>query len=220
MSYIIHDVEQGTPEWHQVRAGSITASMFGQIMDKLTRGPDKGGYRKPIHDYAFRLAIERISGEPLDEGMFENYAMRRGHELEPEARAAHAFLKGLDIERAGFVTTEDGLFGASADGLIGEEGGSEYKCLIDPARIRDIVLNRDISEFAPQCQGGMWLTGRKWWHFCLYCPALQPAGKDLMVFPVERDEEYIERMESELVAFNRLVEDYRARILQNKTGAE
>ncbi|AOE60405.1 hypothetical protein QZH45_14320 [Pseudomonas corrugata] len=35
--------------------------------------------------YAFELAVERIGGAPLDGG-FETWQMRRGHELEPEAR--------------------------------------------------------------------------------------------------------------------------------------
>ena len=35
---------------------------------------------KTAKDTAFRIAIERISGEPLDEG-FENWGMARGHAL-------------------------------------------------------------------------------------------------------------------------------------------
>jgi hypothetical protein len=215
---IICDSPQGSPEWHAERAGCITASMYQTIMDKLKSGKEKGGYKKAALDYAFRLAVERISGEPLDEG-FETWAMRRGNELEPQARAAHAFQRDLDIDPCGFIKTEDGIFGASADGLIGKDGGAEYKCLIDPARIRSIIIERDISEFLPQVQGGMWITGRKWWHFCLYCPALGSIGKALTVFEVERDDDYVEALELELVEFNRLVEQYMAAIISGEVRA-
>lgn len=212
------DCEQGTKAWERARAGVITASCFGLILDKLKSGPNKGGYKKAAMDYAFRLAIERISGEPLDEG-FETWSMRRGKELEPEARALHALHLGRDVIETGFVRTTDGKFGASADGLIGDDEGAEYKCLVDPARLRPIILDDEIDEFMPQIQGCLWLTGRTRWHFALYCPALAAAERELIVHPVERDEDYIAQMESELIAFDRIVEGFRMRILGHERVA-
>jgi len=209
----IIDCEQGAPEWHQLRSGVITASMFSVFLDKLKTGKDKGGYKKAAHDYAFRLACERIAGEPLDEGMFETWAMRRGKELESAARSEHALRICRDVDEAGFVRTSDGKFGASADGLIGEKGGAEYKCLIDPARLKSIIIDHDIDEFLPQVQACLWLTGRAWWHFVLYCPALEPAGKQLTIFEVHRNEEYIENIEKEALLFDDLVESYKGAIL-------
>ena len=118
---ILHTAPQGSPEWHAARAGVITASMFATCRQKLKSGPSKGEFAAAAGDYAFRLAVERISGQPLDEG-FETWAMRRGHELEPAARLEHELAIGVVVQPAGFVTTDDNLFGASADGLIGEDG--------------------------------------------------------------------------------------------------
>lgn len=246
---LIIECEQGSLEWHQARAGAITASMFAEVRKRVNglneqqekyvaaifAGADEAqamkeaGYKMPpraavvkralageqvgefsdaAKDYAFRLAIERISGEPLDEGGFSTFAMRRGNELEPEAREAHSFQLDITIKPAGFVATADRKFGASADGLIGTDGGAEYKCLIDPSRIREIILNRNIDDFRDQVQGGMWITGRKWWHFCLYCPALASVGQALTVFEVQRDDDYIEAMEADLIEFDRLVCEY------------
>lgn len=211
----IHEVDQGSPEWHGLRAGCITASEFQSFLDLAKTGPNKGGYKKAAHDYAFRLACERISGKPLDEG-FETWAMRRGHELEPEARAEHGVRINQQVEVAGFVRTVDGKFGASADGLIGDDGGAEYKCLIDPARMRSIIIDSDIAEFMPQVHVGMWLTGRQWWHFCLYCPALEDAGKQLTIFEVKRDDDEIERIERAALEFDGLVEEYREAIMGHR----
>lgn len=183
-----------------------------EVVKRALAGEKVGDFSDAAKDYAFRLAIERISGEPLDEGGFSTYAMARGNEMEPEARDAHSFERGIVVEHAGFVVTEDGKFGVSADGLIPDDGGSEYKCLIDPARIRDIILERDISEFTDQVQGGLWLTGRRWWHFCLYCPALASVGRELTIFEVQRDDEYIAALEADLLEFDGLVCGYEAKL--------
>lgn len=199
--------EQGSPEWHQARAGVITASMFRVARERLKSGPNKGDFTEAAKNYAFRVAVERIAGNPLDEG-FETWQMKRGHELEPAARAAHEAASGEVVFRAGFVVTDCGRFGASADGLIGDDAGSEYKCLVSPEGLRDVLLENDITKYIDQIQGCMWITGRRRWHYAMYCPALQPIGKDLYWRVVERDDDYIEAMESDLIDFMRLVDRY------------
>lgn len=184
------------------RAGAIERALAGQKV---------GDFSAAAKDYAFRLAIERISGTPLDEG-FETWAMQRGHELEPAARLAHEVATGVVVERAGFVTTDDGVFGASADGLIGADSGSEYKCLVAPDRLRAVHIDGDLSEFIDQIQGCLWITGRKTWHFGLYCPALEPIGREFWHRIVERDDAYIEAMECDLVEFKNYVDALEAQL--------
>ena len=177
-----------------------------------------GDYSGAAKTYAFRLAIERISGQPLDEG-FETWQMKRGHELEPAARAMHEAMSGVLVDRAGFVATDDGWFGASADGLIDHDGGSEYKCLVSPEALRDVLLLEDLSEYMDQIQGCLWVTGRKWWHFGLYCPALEPIGREFFWREIARDENYIEALEADLIKFNELVESYKGFILNVQPSA-
>jgi hypothetical protein len=211
MSFIVYTHAQGTDGWKASRAGVITASMFKVARAKLKSGADKGKPTSAALDYAFKLAIERISGEPLDEG-FETWQMKRGHELEPQALAAHELHAGVKVEAAGFVSTEDRLFGASADGFVGDDGGAEYKCLVSPERLRETLVNNDIGDFMDQVQGGMWITGRAWWDFCIYCPALAPIGRELSRWRVSRDEAYIEALEADLVDFARIVAAYEMRL--------
>lgn len=201
---IVYDAPQGSPEWLASRAGVVTASMFVEARKRLKSGPKKGLFSEAAKSYAFRLAVERISGTPLDEG-FSTWAMKRGQELEPAARAEIEVKLGVFIDAAVFVCTDDLKFGASADGFIDLDGGVEIKCLVDPSRIRNVILNNDISEFMDQIQGGMWITGRKWWQFALYCPALEPVGLHLWMKRVERDDNYINEMELDLLEFEKLV---------------
>lgn len=204
---IIYDHPQGSAEWLASRAGVITASKFVEARKRLKSGPKNGGFTEAAEDYAFRVAVERISGAPLDEG-FSTWAMKRGNELEPEARAWVEVKLGIFVDTAGFVTTDDEKFGASADGFIDKDGGLEIKCLVDPGRIRNVILSDDISEFMDQIQGGMWLTGRKWWQFALFCPALEKVGLQLYTKRVERDDNYINEMELDLLEFERVVSKY------------
>lgn len=245
----IIECEQGSREWHQARAGVITASMFRvcrervggltaqqaiyvaalregksadeaaaaaeykskprvtETVQRAINGLPVGDFSDAAKKYAFRLAVERISGKPLDEG-FETWQMRRGHELEPMARARHEEEAGVLVERAGFVTTDDGWFGASADGFIGTDGGAEYKCLVSPDSLMPVLLEDDISDFTDQIQGCMWITGRNWWHYGLFCPALSTIKLDLYWKHVDRSDDYIEPMETELLEFRALVMKY------------
>lgn len=162
-------------------------------------------------NYAFNLAVERVSGEPLDGG-FQTWQMRRGNELEPDARMEHEIQTGLIVQRAGFVTTDDGAFGASADGLIGEDGVSEYKCFLAPEKLRSFWIDNDASGIKDQVQGVLWITGRKFAHIGMYCPALEKVGKQLWLQEFQRDEDYIEQLEADLWQFKLLVDGFEAKL--------
>ncbi|CAB3959420.1 hypothetical protein LMG7053_05916 [Achromobacter ruhlandii] len=183
------------------------AAPRADVIQRAIDGEKVGEFSEAALNYAFRLAVERISGEPLDEG-FETHSMRRGHELEPKARMEHEIQTGLFVNHAGFVMTEDGRYGASADGLIGNDEGSEYKCFIAPEKLRSFWVDNDASSVMEQAQGCMWLTGRKRWHICLYCPALEVVGKQLWMKVFDRDDNFIEAMETDLVEFEALVSGY------------
>lgn len=216
--YLLHNCKQGSPEWLQARAGVITASEFKKARGRMKvarDGKQKGDLTDTALDYAFQKAIERISRVPLDENHV-TWQMKRGHELEPDARICHedllmrrgGALANTMVVEAGFMTTPDGLFGCSVDGLIGDEGGSEYKCLASAAKLRKVILFDDISDYMDQIQGCMAISGRSWWHFGLYCPALKPVGLQFQMLEVERDDDYIDELWRDLLAFKVVVDDY------------
>jgi hypothetical protein len=205
---LIIDCVQGSEEWHKARAGCITASNFADCCELLKNG----SYSAKAKQYAFKLAVERISGDLLQEDKFETWEMRRGREEEPNARLAHEQKIGVMVEQCGIVKTDDGLFGASVDGLIGDDGCSEYKCFVSPSSLMPILLDGDINDCKYQVQGQLWITGRKWADFVLYCPALAKICKDLTIFRVERDNEFIAEMETKLLKFNQLVNEYEAKL--------
>ena len=202
--------EQGSEQWHLDRAGVITASKAVVIRKKLASGE----WSTAAIKYAFRLAVERIAGMPLDD-TYQTAYMSRGNRLEVDARFLHEQRIGDLIIEVGLVLSDCGNYGASADGFIGVKGGSEYKCFVEPSKLMDIWLNADISETMDQIQMNMWLSGREWWHFGLYCPVMAKVGRELTIIPVIRDDAYIASMVADLEEFNELVESYKIKILEN-----
>ena len=210
---------QGSIQWLEDRAGVITASMFFECRKRLKSGPNKGDFTVSARQYAFKLACERISGSLLDDVKFDTWQMKRGRELESDARFEHEFRKGILVEQAGFVISDNGLYGASVDGLINHNGNSEYKCFVSPLSLMPILLDGDISSCIDQVQGGMWITEREYCDFCLYCPALENIGRDLEIFTIYRDQEYIDGLEKDLAEFNDLVEHYRKTLTNHHSGS-
>lgn len=194
-------------------AGYKTKPKRTETIERAIKGLPIGDFSEAAKNYAFRLAIERISGKPLDEG-FSTWQMKRGNELEPDARSRHEEEAGVIVERAGFVLTDDGVFGASADGLIGHTKGSEYKCLVSPEGLKEILIYDNIDEFIDQVQGCMWITGRTQWHFGLYCPALASIGRDFTLKIVDRDDDYINELEQDLLEFKKLVDSFHSTLLK------
>ena len=69
------------------------------------------------------------------------------------------------------------------------------------------------NEYIPQVQGGMFVTGAKWWDFGSFDPRL-PDPVKLIVVRIERDNEYIVKLEKEIILFNAEVEKMIERLMQ------
>lgn len=212
---MIHfNFEQGSDLWLACRAGKITASRCKDARDfklptkaKKEAGATRGDPSAKMIGYAAQVAVERIAGKPIDQ-QFENWQMREGHMQEPEARAAYEELTGNLVEEVGALATDDSRYLYSPDGLVGDDGLIEIKSLFSAERIVNIVGNGDISDFADQCNFGLWLTGRKWIDLVLWAPALAPIGLDMTIIRIERNDDAIEALEADMISFAKVVYEF------------
>lgn len=165
---IYNDIEQGSPEWHRLRAGIPTSSCAKLLVTSL------GKPSKSADTYALTLAGEKYAGEPLDawEG---NKWTDRGHELEDLAIADYELTNGVDVERVGFVTTDDGKAGSSPDGIVGK-GLVEVKCLKAENHIKAIMYiqknGKVSSDYIAQIQDQMLVCEAGWVDSIFYHPSL------------------------------------------------
>lgn len=166
---LVHDVEQRSPEWYQLRKGIPTASEFSQLVTPTGR-PSKSATT-----YARFLAAEMFIGRPLD--MWTGNAWTdRGREMESQALSLYEFSRDVEANKVGFVTNDDGTAGCSPDGLIGEDGMIEIKCLKAENHIGAIMHMKEHGtcppDYVPQTQGQIMLCERQWCDLCFYHPEL------------------------------------------------
>lgn len=199
---IHHDYEQGSPEWLAVRKGCITGSRFKDARGKLAKGGPSNGQLQ----YAMDTARERVGGTVPPK--YQNAAMKEGQVQEPHARMAYEALTGNLVREVGFITTDDGLFGLSPDGLIDDDGVLEVKTMVSSDTLFTAVADGDISAYADQCNGYLWLLGRQWVDLVLWAPDLESIGLSMTIHRIHRDESAIEALEADLVAFAKRVQGY------------
>lgn len=204
---IMDSFEQGSYEWKEARAGKVTASRAKDARDRLKSGPPS---QKQIA-YAAQISVERICKLPMDM-TFENWQMREGHVQEPLARQAYENATGNLVLEVGAISDDDGIFLYSPDGLVDDDGLVEIKSIFSPDRILQIVVDGNISDFIDQCMFGLWLTARKWIDLVIWCPALESIGLHLTVRRITRDEDAIEELESDLLAFAELVRQFETKL--------
>ncbi len=192
----------GKTEAEALLASGYKKRPSAEGVEKALRGEVVGTPSPGSERLAATLAMERITGQPYGD-TFETFALRRGKEQEQFARMRYEERFGVIVDEQGVILTDDRLFGASVDGLVGYEGGMECKVPIDLNKVIAILRTGDLSEYKHQIQGCMWITGRKWWDFIMGVPdlAVLNNGNDLYVQRVYRDDEFINQMELDLLKF-------------------
>lgn len=160
------DLVQGTDAWYDVRRGMVTASVIGQLVTPSTLKTANNDKSRVI---VAQLVAERITGWTEDN--YQSFDMMRGHEDEVRARAAYAKGHNTGVTECGFMVRDDWGFqiGYSPDGLVGADGLIEVKSRMPKHHVATIVADKVPTEYVPQIQCGLLVTGRRWCDFISYC---------------------------------------------------
>lgn len=185
---------QESADWMLARCGMFTASRASDLMARTKSGPSASR-----GNLLALLAVERLTGRPVE--TYQNDAMRRGNELEGEARDAYSFSTGNPVQESGFVVN-DALphTGCSPDGLVGDGGLVEIKCPASMAKHLDALRNgAHAQEYRWQLQHQMLVTERQWVDAVSYDPRF-PEHLQLAIVRVHRDDEAIQSLITEITA--------------------
>jgi hypothetical protein len=187
------EIAQGSPEWRAIKCGKVSASRISAVLAK--------GEGRTRAAYMAELVVERLTGN-FTEG-FDNADMRRGRELEPLARAAYEFTRGVEVELVGFVHhPRITMAGASWDGRVGKPGLVQFKCPTPHVHLEYLdggtlpKVYRDQIQFELSCDDAL-----EWSDFVSFCPAF-PEGMDLYQRRIMRDPARLVEIEAEVAAFN------------------
>jgi hypothetical protein len=184
---ITHHFPQRSPEWHAERAKCLlTASDAGAFLIKNDQR-SKDARRRRILDFLCRdcytggearlLELAEKERKALD----YNLAVQRGNAFEDDALAALAALLGQPVEPVGLITTDDGLFGASTDGLIGDHAIAEAKVPLPETHLTYILEHREtggmIGDYLMQVHMGLAISGRSVCHFYSHPVEFESGGR-------------------------------------------
>ena len=174
---VFEELEQGTDEWLQARAGIVTASTMRNLVTSAGKVADNDTSRGFIRT----LATERIIGVP--EYTYPTRPMQRGNLHEPWARSLYAE-HYAPVEEVGFIRLDAAEYalGYSPDGMVEHDGLIEIKSPGPKEHLRTILADAVPAVYIWQLQVGLFVTGRSWIDFVSYCP-----GMDLYVKRVYPD---------------------------------
>jgi putative phage-type endonuclease len=197
-SLIYREVEQGTDAWLEIRRGKVTASRVADVLAKT-----KTGVSASRANYLIQLALERVTG--VIEPSYTNDAMTYGTANEQTARTAFEVAHNVFVDQVAFVDHPTiSNFGCSPDGIVGDSL-LEIKCPYQSAIHWSYFKDGCPSKYYTQIQAQMSCTGAKSVWFVSY-DGRMPSRSQLYIEEVMRDEEFIKKMEEEVLKFLNEVE--------------
>ncbi len=176
----IHDCQQGTLEWTKLHFGIPTASGLDNLLSPefLLRSGEMP------KTYVYKKVAEKLQGRPLIDLSASSFMLEQGMIIEEEARPWYELEYDKKIKQVGFITTDDGRFGCSPDGLIlNDECGLEIKSPAAHTHVKYLVNGVLPKEYVAQVYGSMFATGFKKWIFVSY-----RRGFPALVLQIQRDE--------------------------------
>jgi len=169
----IWPIEQRSEDWYKIRANLVTASNAGRL---LSSGKDK-------------------ALEPRSSGT--GRAAERGLTLEPEAIELYEVIKGVKVDRPGFITNTDyPIAGASPDGIV-DDTLIEVKCF---GNNKHLDINKDNIPFEviAQVQFSMMVCDLQNCDLVLYNPDVEDLKNAMKIIRIERDEDIIKNIKKKL----------------------
>lgn len=180
-------IQQNTPEWLELRKSKIGASDAPVIMgDSPWTTP-------------YQLWLEKTG---QSEGRPQNYAMRRGHEMEPIARDYFQRATGMWFEPEVVISSERDWMMASLDGI--SLGGGELLEIKNPGveDHEEAKKGRVPKKYVAQNQHALCASGGNLLYYFSY-----RSPEDTATVEVKPDLEYIEKLLAAEEEFMRCVKE-------------
>jgi hypothetical protein len=169
-----YEIEQGSEEWHKIRYGKIGGTL------------SKGLFIKT--DTLLEDLLSELCEEFDLQDSYQNEAMIRGSELEPEARRALSSYLGIELLECGWLQSEENEYlGISPDGINKDETiTAEIKCPASKKHLSTIRANDIPSDNINQCLHYFLVNPKLEKHyFCSYRP--ENIYKPIFVKELTRD---------------------------------
>lgn len=193
---IIHDIEQRTPEWFELKKFSMGASHAQAI----------GNCGKGLNSYIIEMMSEAYSEAPRES--FTNEHIERGNELEEQARLIYELETGNSVNEVGFVSIDE-YVGCSPDGMVNEDGLIEIKCPKDKVFFQFYLDRKIDTKYYWQMQMQMLVTERSWCDYVVYNPNYKQSIIIERVYP---DDKYFDKLRKGFVVGSDLIKEIKRKV--------
>ena len=128
--------------------------------------------------------------------------MGRGNEYEAQAREAYEYHTGIFVDQVAFIDhPRIRMSGASPDGLVGLDGGVEFKCPDSTTHI-DTLKGAPINgKYLKQIHWNMACSERAWWDYVSFDPRMKEPSMRLFIKRIDRDDVLIASIEKAVSDF-------------------
>ena len=198
---IIHNCDQGSHEWHQIRLGKITGTRLKKMLAKDN----------------LALLDELIAEEETglsDDDDFVSEEMQRGIDLEPLAIQEYCNVTGHEVDHPCLIQSSQWpILTMSPDGYIGTTGAVEIKCPKTKTHIKYIRQGKIPNDYKEQIWAYFMVNpDLQWLDFVSYDPRL--TKKPIWILHITREEvaEELQAIASELDKFINKLDSYRNEI--------
>jgi putative phage-type endonuclease len=193
-------IEQRTDEWFAARLGDVTASRVSDVVARI-----KTGWGASRQKYKDDLIAERLTQMPTN--MFTNAAMQWGIDTEDDAALYYEFMTDYEVETVGYIKHPViERAGASPDRLVNDVGLVEIKCPNTSTHVETIRTQTIPKKYRLQMQWQMACTEREWCDFVSFDPRIVDEDLNYFCVRVERDQELIDYLTTEVLVFNEEIE--------------
>lgn len=219
-------IEQGTPEWLEMRLGRFTSSEMYKLLqpgkremtkEELAARPKKGtgSATKLITDYSIladgaRTYIEEKVAEVLSCSLEDDtyaFAKEYGKEMEPVAAEYFSKLKGLTIEPAPFIPFGEHAGGSPDRFIVEEDAGLEIKCplkVYKQVQYLQLTDQWDLMRFSPQmywqCMSNLLFSERSKWYFATFQPAMKVEKLKMHILEIKPVSEHFDMITKSIAA--------------------
>jgi len=193
-------IEQRTDDWFAARLGDITASRISDVVARI-----KTGWGASRQKYKDDLIAERLTQMPTN--MFTNSAMQWGIDTEDDAASYYELMTDYEVETVGYIKHPViERAGASPDRLVNDVGLVEIKCPNTSTHVETIRTQTIPKKYRLQMQWQMACTEREWCDFVSFDPRIVDEDLNYFCVRVERDQELIDYLTTEVLVFNEEIE--------------
>lgn len=199
---VIRGVEQGTPEWHALRAGIVTMSAVAPL---LVDGRCEGGFGAGAITYMHELIAQNFTGDDSS-GFSGNKDTERGHADEEVVKKFYQEKHGYECEDVTIILNHG--VGYSPDWVVGSNGLLEVKSKLPKFQVGILLSGEVPKEHVAQLQGGLWVAEREWIDFISYSSGMKTFEKR-----VYRDEKYIRKMAQRVKVFYEIMAEKTVELL-------